>query len=95
MVLLQYSKQPLDPLGESVTPEQVLGYTPHMNRAAQEPAEEFGGEDDLITEHGCNRGPGCKCGPQEMWTLKMAVMAVMAVMMRDDDDDDLYTIRIE
>ncbi|MFN2353247.1 MAG: DUF4177 domain-containing protein [Desulfopila sp.] len=85
-------KQPLDPVGESVTPAQVMGYTPLMNTAAQEPAEEFGGEDDLITEQDV-------IVDQDVSVDHRDVDAEDGGDGVDDDeeedDDDLYTIRIE
>lgn len=74
-------KQPLDPMGESVTPAQVLGYTLSMDTAAEKPAEDLGREDDLLTEQDA--------------VVDHTDVEAEDDKDDEDEDDDLYTIRIE
>ena len=73
-------KQPLDPAGESVAPDQVSRHTPLMNTAVEERAVEPWREDDLITEQD---------------VIEDHTGGEVEDDADDEDDDDLYTIRIE
>lgn len=73
-------KQPLDPAGETVTPDQVSRHTPIKNTATEEPAMEYWGEDDLITEQD---------------VIEDRTGGEVEDDADGEDDDELYTIRIE